>query len=56
MTDKQFQREKNYYASVYLIDKMLKKELLGKKEYHKVCKILSKKFKPILGGVITSNP
>ena len=56
MTNEQFQREKNYYASVYLVDKMLEKELLSKKEYHKVCKILSEKFKPILGGVIPSRP
>lgn len=51
MTDEQFEREKNYSVSIYLADKMLKKELINKKEYNKICDLMNKKYHPIFADI-----
>ena len=55
LKQEQFERELNYYTSVYLIEKILEKELITKKDYIKICSLLCQQFKPILDGITLSN-
>ncbi|GMB10628.1 MAG: hypothetical protein NkDv07_0529 [Candidatus Improbicoccus devescovinae] len=49
MTDKQFEREKNYQISILLIKSMLKNSVISKKDFDVVNDKLIKKYKPIFG-------
>lgn len=52
LNQEQFEKEKNYYVSIYLADKMLKNQLISKKEYLKICKLMNQKYHPILGDIL----
>lgn len=51
MTNGQFKCEKSYYASVHIMNIILKKGLINKKEYDEMCSLINKKYRPILGGI-----
>jgi len=55
MNDDQFEREKNYQVSIFLMKLMLKQEIILKFEFSKINKILLKKYKPILGSLYSKN-
>jgi hypothetical protein len=51
MNQAQFEREKNYQASLCIAKTMLEEGLIDSKEYGKIKAILIGKYKPIIGGL-----
>jgi len=51
MTKAQFEREKNFQASLCIAKAMLEKDLIDRKEYGKIKAILIGKYKPIIGSL-----
>ena len=51
MTSEQFEREKNYQASLCIAKSMLEKGLIDSREYEKIKVSLIRKYMPIIGGL-----
>ena len=56
MTKEQFEREKNYGASMAVARVMLSKGLINDKEYCKIDTIFRRKYRPIIGDLRAKNP
>ena len=48
MNEEQFNREKNYRVAIAIAKSMLVKEIIDKKDYKKINKLLVKKYNPIV--------
>jgi hypothetical protein len=51
MTKEQFEREKNYQVSMYIVRNMLERKLIGIGEYEKISKGLIRKYRPLIGSL-----
>jgi hypothetical protein len=51
MTTEQFNRERNYYISIYIAKMMKNRGLISKKEYAKIDTILIENQRPLLGSL-----
>ena len=47
MSQKRFESEKNYAATMYVAEKLLSQKLITKKEYEKFRELADKKYNPI---------
>jgi uncharacterized membrane protein len=52
MTHEQFEREKNYGASMAIARAMFSKGLICEKEYCKIDTIFKQKYRPIIGSLL----
>ena len=51
MNEEQFNREKNYRVAIAIAKSMLVKEIIDKKDYKKINKLLVKKYNPVVGAL-----
>ena len=51
MTKEQFEREKEYLVSLYIIKRLLKNEIITEDEFKKIKKILLEKHSPIISSL-----
>lgn len=51
MTKEQFDREKNYGASVSIAKALLQARLITEREFCKIDTIYRRKYRPIIGGL-----
>lgn len=56
MTKEQFEREKNYGASMAVARAMLSKGLISEKEYRKIDTIFKQKYRPVIGTLNAKIP
>ena len=56
MTVEQFDREKNYGASVLVARMMLSKGLINERDYRKIDTIMRRKYRPIIGSLRAKIP
>ena len=56
MTKEQFEREKNYGASMAVARTMLSKGIITEKEYCAIDTIFKKKYLPIIGALCAEKP
>ena len=47
MSQRRFESEKNYAATMYIAQSLLNQKLITKKEYEKFCQLAAKKYNPI---------
>lgn len=50
MTNEQFEREKNYQASISIVKSMFKQEIISKEDFRKIDTVLLQKYSPTLSG------
>lgn len=51
MNKQQFEREKNYRVALGIAKAMLSKEIIDKKDFRIINKMLIKKFEPVVGAL-----
>jgi uncharacterized membrane protein len=56
VTKEQFERQKNYGASMAVARAMLSKGLISDKEYRKIDTIFKRKYRPVIGALNAKNP
>lgn len=56
MMPEQFEREKNYGASMAVARTMLSKGLISERDYRKIDTIFRKKYRPIIGALQGKKP
>lgn len=56
MTQEQFEREKNYGASMAVARAMLSKGLISDRDYRKIDTIFRKKYRPVIGALQGKKP
>jgi len=51
MTTEQFQREKNYRVSVYIVKTLLEKGIISEVDYRKIDTKLARHYRPVFGSL-----
>lgn len=51
MNEQQFEREKNYRVALAIAKAMLSKDIIDKKDFRIINKMLIKKFEPVIGAL-----
>ena len=51
MNEQQFEREKNYRVALAITKVMLSKDIIDKKDFKIINKMLIKKFEPVIGAL-----
>lgn len=51
MNGQQFEQEKNYRVALAIAKAMLSKEIIDKRDFKKINKLLVKKYNPVVGSL-----